>query len=654
MAKPIQYIQQYVPMDMSLAQNVLGMARQDMKERNQAFDQAAAFENSAIGQAYGVESWDTEYRNKVVEGIQSKINEALKRKGGDYASAGNDIAKIVMQERSNPFWNDNAKQMEAIKMYRELGRDADNMILGDPRMSYEDVMRLRAEGKDPFKVSALKKSEVYTKSKDYFSNFAKTLKNPDGTWKGFLFSKDPYTNKEMNQYYQNVLQYGFKDKADVDRFLATNEGKAAVNSLLSSYPELQGADKETISEIIRQGAMSGIGRPEVERVANQGFGKRPLTVKTTPTYAPSVYPNLTIKDKQDEINNNISLLREGLEGDSFNDKKIKEESTGPITEGMNAGKKAGYKIMDAGMDLNNYLSRKSVEIFGGDASKMSKNSTIFENPSEIQPSKVEKFQSMKNQYIKDYKDIYDQAKKDGIVVGIDDNGNQIVEKGDKAFVNWLEKKLIGDAVIAGTDIGFDDYDIISDVINKVPESRSANGDPNTLIPVEDFNKKGIRAKGISIASLGKLKANTNARMRPDGNIVLQLDVKGEGKKTEDYIVNPNSLGSNISVSSKNIENVQQVLEKYNYTNAEIEKVNRTPLYVGDRVFVVKINPKDHLQKRIVEVGQDKNGNNIALRTDVTIAELKYLNFLNEKEELNKGRDKKSKTESYSELEDQYE
>jgi len=114
MAKPIQYVQQYVPTDMNLAQNVLGMARQDMKERNQAFDQAAAFSNSSIGEMYGVESWDTEYRNQVVGDIQSKIDDTLKKRGGDYATAGNDIARLIMKERGNPFWNDNAKQMEAI------------------------------------------------------------------------------------------------------------------------------------------------------------------------------------------------------------------------------------------------------------------------------------------------------------------------------------------------------------------------------------------------------------------------------------------------------------------------------------------------------------------------------------------------------------
>ena len=280
MAKPIQYVQQYVPTDMNLAQNVLGMARQDMKERNQAFDAAAAFENSAIGQAYGIETWDTEHRNKIVEGIQSKIDEAVKKRGGDYAVAGNDIAKVIMKERSNPFWNDNAQQMEAIKQYRELSRDADNEIVGDPRMSYEDIQRLKAEGKDPFSLTAVKKSEVRRISSDIFSNFAKTMRNGDGTWKPILYSEDPYTNQKMNQYYQNIVQYGFKDEKAADEFLAKPEGQKLVNSILSSYPQLEGASKERVTEIIKQGALSGIGKAEDKTVANQGFATRPMTDRT--------------------------------------------------------------------------------------------------------------------------------------------------------------------------------------------------------------------------------------------------------------------------------------------------------------------------------------------------------------------------------------
>lgn len=652
MAKPIQYIQQYVPVDMGLAQNILGMARQDMKERNQAFDQAAAFENSAIGQAYGVESWDTEYRNKVVQGIQSKIDEALKKRGGDYALAGNDIAKIVMTERSNPFWNDNAKQMEAIKQYRELSRDADNEILGDPRVSYEDVMRARAEGRDPFKVSAIKRSEVYTKSRDYFSNFAKTLRNGDGTWKGALFSEDPYTNKVMNQYFEKTLQYGFKDEKAVEEFLKTGPGKEAVKSLISAYPELEGASKGRIEEVIKQGALAGIGKAEPERVTNQGFARRPVATKATSTLTPTLYPGLTIQSKQDEINTNMGILEEALDGDTFNDAKVKEANKGVISEGMNKGKKLGYGIIDAGMDLSAKGTRALVGVLGGDTKDLTGNSTLFENPEEIEPSRVEKYKEVKKAYTEKYSDIFAKARKEGIKLGVDKDGNDIIQRGDRAAVNWIKRKEIGDAVLAGTDIGFDDYDFISDVINKVPESRAANGDPNTLIPVENFDKDGERAKGISIASLGKLKANTNTRMRPDGNIVLQLDIKGDGKETKDYILNPKVLGSNVGNSMRNINGVQKALNKYNYTDDEIDQINTTPIIVGDKAYVVKIDPRDHLNKQIWQIGQDQSGKIVKLRDDVTLTELKYENFLNQKGEFNKGKDKKARTETYSELDEE--
>ena len=104
MARPVQYISPFVPTDMGTVGNVLGMYRQDMQQRDAAYDAAVAAELEAIGSLGALPTYDIEGRQQRLDYLSNAMEQAVQRRGGDYAAAAQDLARIVAKERANPWY----------------------------------------------------------------------------------------------------------------------------------------------------------------------------------------------------------------------------------------------------------------------------------------------------------------------------------------------------------------------------------------------------------------------------------------------------------------------------------------------------------------------------------------------------------------------
>jgi len=134
MAQPLQYQSQFVPTDFGTMQNVLGMYRQDMAQRNQEFDKGVAMESSLLSELYGMETYDPEALNQQISSLEGKLSEAVKRKSGDYGAAAQDIARLGAKEMANPIYKLNQRQVEQAKLLEQsIARNPNLKVLRDPR-----------------------------------------------------------------------------------------------------------------------------------------------------------------------------------------------------------------------------------------------------------------------------------------------------------------------------------------------------------------------------------------------------------------------------------------------------------------------------------------------------------------------------------------
>lgn len=262
-----KYTSQFVPTDFNTLTNVVQMYRQDMQQRNQEFDQAANFESEAIAQLGMLPSYDLEGRKKRLEELQSNLKSILDKRQGDYGAASKDIVRLIAKERNNPWYQINSEQQEAIKNYKQLGLNADNIVLGNPYMSVDEIQRKRASGEDPLNVSALSKSLLYDKASDIAANYAKSMIT-DPEYKSIL----------GGQYFQRISREGISPE-DLDYFIDSGAGSKVIEGLLSEYPQLKGINKNIATDIIKQGLTKAIGRTDIQELINRGETKNEKSSK---------------------------------------------------------------------------------------------------------------------------------------------------------------------------------------------------------------------------------------------------------------------------------------------------------------------------------------------------------------------------------------
>lgn len=259
MAQPLQYQSQFIPTDFGTVGNILGMYRQDMNQRNQEFDQAAAMEAQTLADLGALSSYDEEGKQQRISNIEKLMKEAVAKRGGDYGAAARDITSIIAKERSNPWYQFNKEQQEAIKNYDQLKLNADNVIIGDPRIKYQDYRKAVAEGKNPFQVSGLSKSNLYNQVSKIASNFADKILT------------DPKISNTLGGQYFQIMQSKGVSPETFEAFINTGEGANIMKSVLAANPELQGANIDTVKEVVKQGLYSAIGPDSSQYVQDRGY-----------------------------------------------------------------------------------------------------------------------------------------------------------------------------------------------------------------------------------------------------------------------------------------------------------------------------------------------------------------------------------------------
>ena len=259
MAVPLQYQSQFIPTNFGAVDNVLGMYRQDMNQREQQFDAAALAEQQAIAELGALPSYDIEGRAQRLGELEKQFQSAVDKHGGDYGAAAKDLTRIIAKERNNPWYQFNAKQQQAMEDYRKLRLNADNIVIGNPNVNYKEYEQALSEGRDPMNVSALSKNALYTKVSDIAGNWAQQM-----------MSNPQISSTLGGQYFAIMKQTGVTPDR-LDAFIETGVGQQIMQSVLASTPELEGVNLDTAKEVIKQGLTSAIGKTDMQLVYNRGY-----------------------------------------------------------------------------------------------------------------------------------------------------------------------------------------------------------------------------------------------------------------------------------------------------------------------------------------------------------------------------------------------
>ena len=126
-----QFIEkQYVPL------NDLGLIDKALAQRQKLHDTSKMLENQTLSELYGLsttQGFEPE-RNRIIEDLQAKIQEATARRGGDPSAATQDIMSIIATAQKNPFFQRNREVMEQTQLLEKMRASNPSLrILRDPR-----------------------------------------------------------------------------------------------------------------------------------------------------------------------------------------------------------------------------------------------------------------------------------------------------------------------------------------------------------------------------------------------------------------------------------------------------------------------------------------------------------------------------------------
>lgn len=254
MATPIQYIPQYVPMDIGTMSDIL-----DRKQAkyNEAYAAPLAFED-AFSQIDVGDASNIAGKNAILGKFQNRIQEIVDRYGGDYGAASEDIAREISKERSNPFYQLAPKAAEAAKQYTLHKKQ-----LGD--FGFE---------KTPLNTQFLdEKGNIINSNFNYELGDIRYV-DPIVAAKaeGYAKGRTGTINRNLgNGWMELGSQYGFKNQEEAAKWLNTEEGNNFLNTI---YPQLgiQSGSNEKVDNRVRDIALSAlVGKEDVRLVEDNNY-----------------------------------------------------------------------------------------------------------------------------------------------------------------------------------------------------------------------------------------------------------------------------------------------------------------------------------------------------------------------------------------------
>lgn len=316
MPVPLQYQSQFIPTDFGTVQNVLGMYRQDMGQREQQFDQGVAMRDKALSEIYGMKTLDPELFQQIGDTLSKRIDELVTKRGMDYGAAAPEISRLIAQEARNPIYGLNQRKLEQVAMLEEaLARNPNLKVIQDPRKT---ALSSNLNGED-LTYSVLDPEEV-RKAALNMSKFLDTKKLA-----GIRTDKSGYD--------VGVYNMGPSEQ-DLQTFISKPEN---VQQLKQMFPQIGDSEdlKEFLSTTLYDAARSYQRQPEEtilgfnpyirERIQNEGSTNPYASVLPTSKVGAEgiqkIYPIKDVKDfwKMPDDSEN-TLIKQSIIMDIVSDK----------------------------------------------------------------------------------------------------------------------------------------------------------------------------------------------------------------------------------------------------------------------------------------------------------------------------------------------
>lgn len=238
MAVPLQYQSQFVPTDFGQVNNMLGMYRQDMNQREQKFDQAKMMESKALAELYGTKTYDQDVINEQVNSLKQRIEEAVKKRGMDYGAASGDIASLIANEQSNSIWGLNTQKVKQAELLEQaLANNPNLKVLKNPK----DIVLNNKTRAEDINYEVLDPENAAKRFSTLYGNLGKQTKGIGAKW------RDGY------QMLQTQLGLSESDAAAMKNDKAKFEGFLSSMGQLDNYrnnPQVMEDMKEMYSQYV--------------------------------------------------------------------------------------------------------------------------------------------------------------------------------------------------------------------------------------------------------------------------------------------------------------------------------------------------------------------------------------------------------------------
>jgi hypothetical protein len=231
-----------------------------VEKMQQRYDVGKTAEAQEIARIGELETYDLSELNNRLKSFESNINSLVKDKyNGDYGAAANEIARAIGTERTNPFYHFNKQKVEMGKAYLDA-----KMKLGANFLTNKNPMEVKFQdwqNGETFDFTPINRNDIVENSAAVFSTLAKTI------------MEDPQVSSTADGMLLKIaMQRGLEDPEAVQEYLRTDPGKAMMQQVYNSMPELEGIeDQDRVQDALIQGAYKAIGETDINFVGNPSY-----------------------------------------------------------------------------------------------------------------------------------------------------------------------------------------------------------------------------------------------------------------------------------------------------------------------------------------------------------------------------------------------
>ena len=595
MAQPVQYIPQFVPTNFNALQDVLGMYRGDLAQRDEMFDRSSAMSNQMISELYNQETLDPDVLGSEVGRFSSKLDELVSKYSGDYGAAAKDIARLGVREMANPIYKLNKQKVEQAKMLQQmLDRNPNLLALRDPRK----VKLSRDLSIDDLGYEVADPASIQEAIKDIYGSYGTRIRQSGLSQErpGILKSTitKGLTDEEISQMQQdeNVRNTILARNPQLQKYLDNPEVSSWFNTQLSQG--LSGLKGGTQLDFMND--------PNFVKPINSGIRSSRLDKDGSPQL--NIFQDQEVKYNTDKIKENLSFLRKGVKSGKFDSTSIpkQEKMFDPFVEGvvydfMNEMQYLGEGAFNLGLNVLNMEDKEK------------EHSKYWEQSASGSRQKrmINKYELLVDSYKTKYSNLYKSS------------------KNDEEFLNKVEEMEIANSAVKGSELSIADPNISKNVFVSVKEIKDGKKGSSTFI-------SKTNGDGISRKEAEERLGASPLQVRINSEGIMTVAIPNEkGSRYEDYIMNPDALPAQLATptDNKSLREINDIFTRYDLSDTEINDINNnvyqfqgSPYFY--QVYVDPKNPKNKTLSKII--GKDLNGEFVY--DNASLSELQYINAIN--------------------------